>query len=134
MIWSRYIRVDLRGAWVVPVVAPRPVCGGRRVVDLDMVAHPDLQLTGEPDALLRVWLPGIQAECYTDAEGRIVYVETVPGQVPNRVLQVAAPEATYVVHPVLDGRVAVVLRTDAQARVVEVAADPAAPDGSDADP
>ncbi|MCL2850430.1 MAG: hypothetical protein FWE61_10360 [Micrococcales bacterium] len=101
-----------------------------RVVDLDMVAQPDLHVTPEPDVLFWVSLPGIEAGCYTDGTGRIVYVETVPGTVPNKVLQVAQPGATYVVHPVLDGRFAVVLRTDSQARVVEVVADPVAPAGA----
>lgn len=130
VIRSKYIRVDLRGAWVVPAAAPRPLSPGMRVVDLDMVAQPDLRAAPEPDTLYRVSLPGIQADCYTDPAGRAAYVETVPGTVPNRVLEVAQAGATYVVHPVLDGRFAVVLRTDEHARLVEVAAESLAPVGS----
>jgi hypothetical protein len=109
-----------------------------RVAQADMVAQPDPLAAPEPDMLYQVSLPGgMEADVYTDATGRVRYVETVPGiampdvaHVLNPALTVAAAGATYVVHPAADGRFAVVLRFDEQARLVEVVADPLPPVGS----
>ncbi|MCL2091959.1 MAG: hypothetical protein FWH11_12315 [Micrococcales bacterium] len=91
-----------------------------------MVAQPDLGMTPEPDALYRVSLSGgVEVDYFTDPTGRVCYIETIPGtaSVPNPVLDGSQASTTYVVHPA-DGRYAVVLRTDEQARLVEVVADP----------
>ncbi len=98
-----------------------------------MVVQPDLLSAPEPDVLYQVSLPGgMQADVCTDAAGRVRDIETVLGmaQVPNPVLGAPEAGATYVVHPAADGRFAVVLRFDEQARLVEVVADPLAPVGS----
>jgi len=129
VIWSRYLRVEMRSAWAAPAVAPRPRIASTRVFELDMV-EPGLEPVFEPEALYRAGLlGGMEADLYTDTAGQVWYFETVPGwaHVSNPVLGATAAGATYVVHPAADGRFAVVLRTDVQARLVEVVAEPLAP-------
>ncbi|MCL2091493.1 MAG: hypothetical protein FWH11_09815 [Micrococcales bacterium] len=118
---------EARDAWVVPPWAPRPQVGP--AYQLDLAQHPEAVAAPEPGARYEVSLPGgLEADYYTDPAGQLRYVETVAGNttVPNPVLDVPQPDATYVVHPV-DARYAVVLRTDLQGRVVQVAADPLGP-------
>lgn len=123
------VRVGPRLTWVAPSFAPRPLVGGSLRINLD--EHPGATVVQQPGTRHMVTLPGgVEVDCYTDPAGQTRYVETAPSwYVPHPVLEAAVAGATYAVHPV-DGRFAVVLRTDEQARLVEVVADPVAPVGS----
>jgi len=119
-----------RHTWVTPAGAPRPVT--HQAFAVDLAAQPGTQVQPQPATRYDMTLPGgVEALCCTNAAGQVCYVETVPGtaELSNPLLATARPDATYVVHPG-DGRYAVVLRTDAQARLVEVLADPVPPYGS----
>ena len=111
---------------MVPPWAPRPPVGG--TYRLDLVEHPERVTSLQPGTRYEVHLPGgIEADYYTDPTGQARYFETVTGTttVPNPVLDTPQPAATYVVHPT-DGRYTVILRTDTQGRLAEVATDPLA--------
>ncbi|MCL2090588.1 MAG: hypothetical protein FWH11_05105 [Micrococcales bacterium] len=118
-----------RASWVASSWAPRPKIG--TTYRLDLARHPEAMAVPQPGTRYEVsLLGGLEADYYTDAAGQIRFFETVPGSasVPNPVLEVLQPGSAYVVHPA-EGRL-VVLRTDEQARLVEVVADPLAPVGS----
>ncbi|MDR3068764.1 MAG: hypothetical protein LBU50_04600 [Cellulomonas sp.] len=119
----------VRGAWIDPPDAPRPSRNMIRmsIFEIDQVRQPDLWVAAlEPAALYRVSLPGgTEADYYTVVDPVARYVETeqtVPGAV-NLVLDAPQPDTTYVVHPTGEGRRSIVLRTDAQARVVQARTD-----------
>ncbi|MCL2089615.1 MAG: hypothetical protein FWH11_00055 [Micrococcales bacterium] len=121
---------DTRATWTALSYTPRPQVDS--VEQFDLTQHPEVAVPSRPSAKYEVSLPGeIEVDYYTDPAGRVQYVETVRGTivVPNPVLDAPQPDVTYVVHPV-DGRYAMVLRTDTQARLVEIVADPLAPAGT----
>ncbi len=121
---------DPRAAWQASLNAPRPQASG--VEKMDLTQHPETMVTLRPNTKYEMALPGgCEADCYTDRTGQVRYIETVRGTpvVPNIVLEDYRPNTAYIVHSV-DGLYAIILRTDAQSRLIEIAADPLAPAGT----
>ncbi len=121
-----------RETWVDPPHQPRPQVDQARVHQVDLTTAggrgsqtPFASRTDlAPNSQYQVTSHnGIQLDCYTDATGKVTYVETVYGQGGNLNWELMKPQAdtTYVVHPDggTPGEYTHIFRTDHAGRTVE---------------